>query len=448
MSIDSVAPKQLDFQLAVTSETITSMSGLAVFYETALAAGVVSHISEFFSTPGSNHGLRPEEYVMPLALMFCGGGRTMEDIRKIEKDQGLRRLLGFRRIPGADAIAKWLKAPWQVWSMRRLNEHLCRVVLNRSETQEFTLDIDATFIKTEKKTAKMNYQGDTAFEPLLGYLAEPGLCVACDFRNGNVPPGEGIEPMLRRVHRLVSGQGKKLRYLRSDSAGYQADIINTCRDLKVTFTITADQDAAVKAEIDRIEPSSWQPLHREDGEKTDREYAVTVHCMEKTKASFRLIVQRWANHPQLEMRYADNDADADTKANPYGYYCIATSDDEREPKEIIWFHNQRGNAENYHKELKTGFGLDYVPCQLIRADAVYFEIGILAHNLTVALKRVVLGGDWTTKTIATLRWELVTIAGKVVWHGRKLLLRVAADHYELLKHIRDRLRLIFSLIPT
>ena len=123
----------------------------------------------------------------------------------------------------------------------------------------------------------------------------------------------------------------------------------------------------------------------------------------------------------------------------YCYYVIATNDHERPVREIIWFHNGRGRAENYNKELKSGFGMDYTPCRNLRADAVYFEIGVLSHNLTTAVKRLLLGGDWVTRTIASLRWRLIQIAGKVVRHGRRLFLRVQKRHYDLLRSIRKNL---------
>jgi len=71
------------------------------------------------------------------------------------------------------------------------------------------------------------------------------------------------------------------------------------------------------------------------------------------------------------------------------------------------------------------------------ADAVYFEIGVAAYNLTVAVKRLVLGGDWVPRTIASLRWRLLQIAGKVVRHGRKLILRVPESYCELYRSIAN-----------
>jgi hypothetical protein len=153
--------------------------------------------------------------------------------------------------------------------------------------------------------------------------------------------------------------------------------------------------------------------------------------MEKTEKSFILIILRWPN-PRLDL----------FEHQPYCYHVIATNDYSRKPQEVIWSHNGRSDAENYNKELKGGFGMDYAPCRSLAADAVYFEIGVLAYNLTLAVKRLLLGGDWVKRTIASLRWRLLETAGKVVRHGRKLILRVQENHFELFKSVRAQLTLL------
>jgi len=425
---------RLDFQLERTSEPITSKSGLVVFHEAALALGVVKDIRANLPVPGSNRGIKPEYYVLPLVQMFCGGGQTLEDIRQIEADKALKDLCGYARLPGADAIGKWLKRPDRLKGMKRVNGQLAQTIIARSGKDDFTLDTDATFIETEKGPARITYQGFKGFSVLLSFLADLDLHVGGHYRNGNVPASTGIKAQIEHCYRMLKAQGKRLKYFRSDSAAYNAEVINTCADKRIAFTITADQDAAVKAAIADIPAHKWQRLCDEGGVRTDREYATTVHCMEQTKAAFTLIVQRWPN-PQLNL-FEDT---------PCCYYAIATNDTERETVDIIYFHNHRGNAENYNKEVKSGFRLDYAPTKELRADAVYFEIGMLAYNLTIAIKYLCLGEGWVRKTIATLRWELIFIAGKLVNHSRRLLLKVEARGYELLQRLRER---IAQLVPA
>jgi len=238
-----VTQERLDFQLAPIGDTITGRAGLALFQEAALALGVRRSIKENLPAPGSGHGFKPQEYVLPLVMMLCGGDRTMEDIREIEMDEGLRQLCGFTRLPGADAIGQWRRKPEHLKGLKQVNQFQERQVIVRSDKNDFTMDADATLIETKKQCADMTYLGCRAFQALLSFIAELDLCVACDYRQGSVPAGSGVKKQLLAVHQLLKSCGKRLVYLRSDSAGYMADVINACHQLGVTFTITADQDA-------------------------------------------------------------------------------------------------------------------------------------------------------------------------------------------------------------
>jgi hypothetical protein len=83
--------------------------------------------------------------------------------------------------------------------------------------------------------------------------------------------------------------GKRIRYYRSDSASYQADLFNQLEEDGVKYAITPDEDKAVKlgsaliADEDRKEPVRG----------CGYEIAETVHCMNETKKASRLVVKRW-----------------------------------------------------------------------------------------------------------------------------------------------------------
>jgi hypothetical protein len=209
-------------------------------------------------------------------------------------------------------------------------------------------------------------------------------------------------------------EGKRI-YFRSDSAAYQAEVINHYSQPGRTFTITADLDVAVKREIQHLPESAWQAYRTAEGLATDRQMAETVHTMNQTQQAFRLIVLRWPN-PQPNLFESER----------YGYYAVATNREES-AAEVIWKHNQRGNSENWHKELKSGVGMEQMPCGQFNANALYFAIGVLAYNLAQLLKRRVLPASYRTATVATLRWKVYRLAGKLVRHARGLILQIKAD---------------------
>ena len=66
-------------------------------------------------------------------MMLCGGGRTLEDIREFGRDDGLRQLCRYDRLPGADAIGVWLSKPGNLKGLKQVNRHLIRGVFARSD---------------------------------------------------------------------------------------------------------------------------------------------------------------------------------------------------------------------------------------------------------------------------------------------------------------------------
>ena len=67
---------------------------------------------------------------------------------------------------------------------RDVVEHIGRRCANQRIA---TIDLDATVIESWKREARASYQGTTGYQPMLALWAEMDLCVADEFRDGNVP---------------------------------------------------------------------------------------------------------------------------------------------------------------------------------------------------------------------------------------------------------------------
>lgn len=111
------------------------------------------------------------------------------------------------------------------------------------------------------------------------------------------------------------------------------------------------------------------------------------------------------------------------------------------------FDNQRGEIENWIKELKDGFGMDWMPCGETCANAVYFRLGVIAYNLFVAMKVLSLPGRWQRYTVATVRWRLYETAGRVLWESRRVVLKLAAT-VEKVRLLLAARRSVQSLVMT
>lgn len=402
----------LPYRIEQCKELLIARGGLVLPYEAARALKLPTVIDRELPPPGSGHGYKPSKFVMPLVLMLHGGGKKLEDMREIKAEVSLRELLGMKELPAACTVGDWLRRMGQngkgLSALGRVGLHLTTEILTRDPRTQYTLDTDATLIEAAKELAQWSYKKEKGYQPLLGFIFELGLIIADEFRDGNVPAGTGALKFLKHCVSLMPA-GKRISYYRSDSAAYQADVINYCFGEKMLFTITADQDKAVKEAIRTIKEREWRPYER------DRQLAETVHTMNETKQAFRLIVQRWPK-PQPDL----------FDPEPYYYHAIATNREE-EAREVVALHNQRGEVENFIKELKGGFGTDWMPCGETYANAVFFRIGVIAYNLFQAMKVLALPVWWHNATIATARWRLYQVAARLVNHAHRTILKLAAS---------------------
>jgi len=402
----------LPIKLEKSEERLTSLGGLVVLEEMAQALQVWQRVDQELTGPGSGRGYRPSQFVQPLVWMLHAGGRRLEDLRELRAEQEVLENLGLGAVPDAGTVGDWLRRRGErgVEGLGRVNRELIQGALEE-EGEELTLDVDATEIEAEKQEAHWTYHHVQGYMPLLGYVK--GICVGQEFRDGNVSPGAGILAFAKKCEAVLPA-GKRI-YFRSDSAAYQAEVINHYSQPGRSFTITADLDAAVKGEIKNLPASAWQPYRTAEGLRTDREIAETVHSMKGTGQAFRLMVLRWLN-PQPSLFESER----------YCYHAVA-SNREESAREVIWQHNGRGQSENWHKELKLDVGMEQMPCGQREANALYFAIGVLAYNLAQLLKRRVLPESYRTARVATLRWKVYRLAGKLVRHARGLILQIKAD---------------------
>jgi len=427
--------KVFEFKLKFDeNELITPYAGLGIYGGMYRSIGLDKEIEAVYPRPGSGKGFEANTYIGPLAMMFIGGGRVMEDIRRIKADKALRKICKFDRVPTSDAIGDWLRrdSMKKVESTKEVNDNFTTRVVKRAKEEEFTLDIDAMGIEAEKREAAYTYKGHKGYMPLMGFIVELDWCCGYEFREGNVSPSDRNYEFTKELVELVEGTGKKISKFRSDSAGYEHKLINYLNGKGKRYTITADQDVAVKARIKEIRGTEWKELKDRDGIKGDRKYAEIIHSMNESDHAFRLVIQRWPNP----------NSDLFEETEEYCYHCVATNylEEEKNAEEVIWWHNGRSNSENYNKEFKGGFNLDYMPCGEFGANAVWFGIGVLAYNLFIASKMYLFPGKWLRKTIGTIRWQFIQIAGKIISHAKTMILKLCSIPRETFEIYKEAMR--------
>lgn len=408
------------FKLEITNEILTARSGLALMAEFNHGIGLKELSDRHLPSPESNRGYKPSAYVDSLVLMLEGGGGNLEDIRELQSEEGLMRLIDRKIIPSPDAIGDWLRRMGDkktdqggLKGLDKIREVINHRILRRDGIDGYTLDADAMEIVAEKEEACFTYKGNKGYMPMLGFLCEAKVLIYDEFREGNTSPSFGQVGFYKECKRRMP-EGKRIARYRADSASYQAVLINELETDWVKFTITADMDSAMKGLIAGIPEEEWKEPLKGCGYKL----AEAIHSMNKTEKAFRVVIKREFLR-QKEMFKDTQDY--------FHYYVVATnfSEEEKDAGEAMKWHNGRGDQENFNKELKHGIGMDYMPCGTIGANSVFFRLGVIAYNLFIGFKRLTCPEGWVRHTIGTFRWRLLQIAGRIVRRSGAVILKIA-----------------------
>lgn len=426
----------------------------------------------------------------------------MEDLRILEKDEGFCKVLrkagvhGLRRrerrqmerrwrkervrsVPSPSAVFRYLggfhneeeerkrqphtafiPAPNEALrGLGKANGKLVGFVQSRLPLEEATLDMDATLAETEKRDAQYSYQGYKAYQPLTTYWAERELIVHSEFRDGNVPAGhQQLRVLKEALEHLPPGIERVM--LRSDTAGYQQELLRYCAEGKderfgvIEFAVGVDVTVAFKQAVAEVAEEAWRPLEREvNGEKvpTGQQWAEVCFVPQwigrsKKSADYRYLAIREpleqaplrGMEGQMELPFPAMEVQGKGWHKVYG----VVTNRELPGEALVWWYRQRcGKSEEAHGVLKEDLAGGKLPSGRFGVNAAWGAIAVLAFNLNSAMKGLVLGKEWRNKRLKAVRFGIISLPGRVVRRARTLIIRLAGEHpsYELLLAVRQRI---------
>jgi len=395
-----------------SKEKLSNRIGLPLIEEIIIQLKVRDLIDKLFPKGGSNRAIKASDYITTLMYMFIDGAVHLEDVNHLHNDEAFQEMLKEMKLPSSDAIGDWLRRVGSKETEKQLWLVMQRI-LEVVEKPGNILDIDATIIESEKGDAQRTYKGNYGYQPLLGIISENSMIVGSDFREGNFSPQKGLVEFIESCWRNYPQQ---IKIIRSDSAGWQKEVVDYCQEAKIGFTITTDQSTSVMEAVYSIAEEQWTDVVAEDGIKESYQIAQTEYCFGSKKRKVRLVVKRELLKNQMDL------------FSNYRYWIVATNlrEEEYDNYQIIKLHQGRGSIEKKIGELKHQINLNHLPCGQFNANCLYFTIGILAYNLLQLLKQIGLPEEYHNKTVRTLRYQLLKLAGKLVYHARYIILQIAA----------------------
>ena len=493
-----------EYEIEESKSGLTSFGGLPLYLDLAAATGLLGSIDRNLKVITGDQGWTDRHIVLSLALLNLAGGECVEDIEKLEGDEGFSRIFrtvevqGLKRkekremqrrwrkgrmrtFPSASVIFRYLEkfhnteqekfrevgkafipeANGYLRALHLINQELIGSEPIKKAEVTATLDMDATLSDTLKRNALYSYKGEKAYQPLNTYWYERGVMLHTEFRDGNVPAGyEQLRVLKEALQQLPSGI-KKVR-LRSDTAGYQHDLLRYCAEGKderfrlIEFAIGCDVTKEFRRAVLAVPQTDWKPLGREVGGKaqeTGRQWAEvcfvpTALSTSKKGPSYRFLATR----EELKQGALPGMDKRDEEflfpvlrmhESRYKVFGVVTNMDWDGDKLISWLYQRCGKSEEAHAAMKNDFAGGHFPSGDFGENAAWWGIMVLAYNLNVLMKRVALGESWANKRMKAMRFGIINIAGRVMEHARRLVVRLSGQHSsgDLLIEARRRIAL-------
>jgi hypothetical protein len=427
--------------------------------------------------------------VLSIVLLNLAGGDCVEDIKVLEADDGFCEVLkkaelhGLKRKVRRELLRRWRKERTRVTPspsaifrylekfhdsgqdkyrqackafIPEANEHLQGLAgvnkdlvgfSNLHNVQETaTLDMDATLVGTNKSDSLFCYKGYKSYQPLNTWWAEQEMMLHTEFRDGNVPAGFKQLRVFKEALGCLPVGVNKVR-LRSDTAGYQHDLLKYCamgsneRFGVIEFAIGSDVTSEFKKAVEEVQESEWAPIYkvvRGKKEPTGVEWAEVCFVPSaighsKKGAEYRYLAKRKVMVEQQELSGMGQQIDLpfptmEVKGKRYKVFGIVTNMDWYGEELIHWHHQRCGKSEEAHSVMKEDLAGGKLPSNDFGENAAWWWMMILSLNLNALMKRLVLGKSWEPKRMKAIRYWLINLPGRVVKRSRRLIIRLSRKH--------------------
>jgi hypothetical protein len=425
-------------QVTFDEPSLVADAGLIVPATLMVRLGLEALVNQTVRLVGRVGGARPGRKVLTVVTSILAGGTHIDHADRLRAG-ATHRVLPFR-VMAPSTLGTFLRA-FTFGHVRQLDAVVAETIARAWSlgagpgVSSTTIDLDSTICEVHGKAkggAAYGYTRVLGYHPLLATRAQTGEVLHARLRKGSSQRGTGrfVEELIARVRR-AGATGPLV--LRADAGFFSYALVDTLNRLSVSWSITVNIDARIRACIEAIDPSAWRTICYPDGGAAEVAETVYVTGIRGHARSVRLVVRRTRlSEPAQRALWPD-----------WRHHAFIT-DLELPTIEVDQFHRDHANVELAIRDLKEGAGLEHCPSGKFFANAAWLACAVLAHNLTrwtVRLGHIGPGGQLTVAR--TVRLQVLALPGRLVNRSGQLVLRLpdrwpwASSFTEALEHNRS-----------
>ena len=441
--------KELEIsEIEITSDRLTGRAGLTLFVAYLHQIQVFPLIDRFFgSIRRSKKGVEVFElFKQVLCFMVDGTSRHLTYFDQLSNDAGYAGSIetDTEEMASSHRIKRFFNAfAWtRIFLFRRLLQSLFIWRLTIKQPKLIELGIDTMVMDNDdakcRHGVKPTYKKKKGFQPL--QMNWGRLIVDAVFRGGDKHSnhGDSVQQMIRHMVGKIRKQYRQdvPIIIRMDSGFFDQKIFNLCEKLNIGYVCGGKLYKDIKSLAEGVSDENWTRYC--SGKKDHWEY-IEFGSKRKTWDRFRRAIYcRLVNNgDQLYLPGCRPDTIIITnigQGQPIDALLRkAGAEDYFQADGIVACYHERGSDELANRALKD-FGHEQLPFKKFNPNAAWYYSMLLGHFLLESFKEDVVSSAVPIGAYATtVRRRLIDIAGKIVSHSGKIILKVSAACFENLR---------------
>lgn len=427
--------KQLDYDLTPTA-------GLAlVGHHLKSLAPVLADVDAALPV---RTGVLTSDIVRSYLGLMVQGKSDFDAIENVRGDKFFKQALGIGLLPSSPTLRQRMDAH-AVPLAARVPSMIERLLLRHAPDYGvlpcgwLPLDID-TFAMDNGGTAKegvgRTYTGVDGYCPLAAYLGSYGFCLELSLRPGVQHSAKHTDDDLRTIVPLaqrLSAAGPKAPLLVRLDSGFDSAALMACiesmnqtgapqTDWIIKWNPRSTDPAPIAADLDAADVA-WE--HPRAGKRVAIwEQAVEVPDVQRPVRRVLRLIERTIGSRGQHLILPEYELEGWTTTLPARL----------DATQIIALYADHGTHEQFHAEFKTDLDLTRLPSGKFDTNALVCRLAALAMNILRLMgQRGLLGPDAPVRhpakrrRIKTVMQELIYRAGRLIEHGRQMVLGLGAN---------------------
>lgn len=411
-----------------SEDSVTGVAGIVLWGELLDRLGLVGEADRRGLRPIGPGGYSGGECYRAVVELQLAGGDFLSD-RSLLADEATQRLRGAHTLPSHTTL-------WRFCAGADLGRAAKAAAVNRALLRRawavgagpapglLTIDPDATWVATfgpGKEGSAFSYKHEVGMSPMVGVCGETGDVLALRARGGNANAGRAMGSFVDEcVGAVPAGcRGDYQLWVRVDSAGYRADVVEAAERHDAAFTVTARGYKRVRATIEALATDPAAVWSAALGAEDARGSEVAETTFRFAGRDLRMIVRRQPTVAGDQLSFDDLDG--------WRFHAIVTNVPPvfGSAAEVEHHHRLRGGApEETIRQLKGDFGLCHAPLENFFGNWLWWHAAALAYNVARWIRVLALPEAFATCRGKRLRVGFFNVAARVVRHAGRLVVRL------------------------